>query len=156
MPARRQKDDQAEEQPAKGELSWLEEAECYELLATQPVGRIALAAPGEAPLVEPVNYVLDGRAIVFRTGAGTKLGLLRLGPVSFEVDWVDPHHRSGWSVLARGMAYEATHYETDHLELEPWAPGDRNRWVRLVVSELSGRRLGPADLGWGTHRAAYL
>src|SRR5437879_11578415 len=97
-----------------GTLAELSRDECLQLLATQPVGRLAIGIPDAAPLVVPVNFVLDGEAIVFRSDQGTKLALLHRSPVAFQVDFVDWIHRTGWSVLARGTAYEATHFETEH------------------------------------------
>lgn len=114
--------------------------ECLELLASQPIGRVAVASPGSAPLVVPVNYLLDGEVVVFRSDIGAKLHALR-HPVSFQVDCVDAIHRTGWSVLIRGTAYEATHWEVDHLHLESWAGDDKQHWVRVVPDVITGRRI---------------
>lgn len=125
----------------------LSREECLALLGAHSVGRLAVAAPGAAPLVVPVNYLLDGEVVVFRTGPGSKLRMLRGTPVSFQLDDVDPARRTGWSVLVRGRAYEATRWETEHLRLDPWAPGSRGHWIRVVADTVSGRRLrGPASL----------
>src|SRR3974390_2494822 len=48
----------------------LDYAECLRLLATKQVGRIGFAIWG-GPEILPVNYVLDGDAVVFATGAGS-------------------------------------------------------------------------------------
>lgn len=134
--------------PALGELS---RHECLELLRSHEVGRLAVATPGASPLVVPVNYLVDGDAIVFRTGTGSKLRALRGTPVSFQVDELDPIRRTGWSVLVRGWAYETTRWEIEHLPLEAWAPGDKEHWIRIVPDALSGRRVmlpdSSADLG---------
>ncbi len=119
--------------------------ECFDRLALFCVGRVAVALPDEAPLVVPVNFVLDGEVIVFRSGSGEKLRRLRQQPVSFQVDHVDVFRRSGWSVLVQGVAYEATPAEVAHLGIEAWAPGEREVWVRLVASSVSGRTIVPAD-----------
>src|SRR6266508_4316639 len=52
---------------ARAELDELDRDECFRLLASVPVGRIAVCGPGQAPLVVPVNFALDGDVIVFRT-----------------------------------------------------------------------------------------
>jgi nitroimidazol reductase NimA-like FMN-containing flavoprotein (pyridoxamine 5'-phosphate oxidase superfamily) len=139
-----------------GTLVELDQNECYTLMSTQAIGRLAVAAPGEAPLVVPVNFVLDGEVIVFRSDVGTKIRLLRQGPVAFEVDFIDWHHRTGWSVLARGVAYEATAREVEHLNLEPWVTGEKRDWIRIVVSEVTGRRLDRIDLPWARNPSGYL
>ncbi len=58
------------------------------------MGRVAIVVDGEAR-VFPVNYVLHGGDIVFRTDEGTKLDAARKGAkVTFEVDDSDPlYHR---------------------------------------------------------------
>jgi nitroimidazol reductase NimA-like FMN-containing flavoprotein (pyridoxamine 5'-phosphate oxidase superfamily) len=132
-------------------LSELTREECFALLATQVVGRLAVAAPGEAPLIVPVNFVVEREAIVFRSAAGTKLEVLGTNPVSFQVDAVDPNRRRGWSVLASGRAAEVGSWEIGHLMVETWA-GDRRRWVRLIVDRVTGRRLEPPELSWDDSR----
>src|ERR1700687_2681465 len=121
-----------------GGLNELSREECFELLASQPGGRIAIAIPDAAPLVVPVNFIMEGEVIVFRSGLGIKLDEVRKGQVSFQVDSIDWVHRSGWSVLAHGEAYEASHWETHHLDLDSWAGGDKSHWVRLKVGHISG------------------
>jgi uncharacterized protein len=119
----------------------LSREDCVKLLGDQSVGRFAVALPGEPPIVVPVNYLIDGDVIVFRTDLGQKLARLRQQPVAFQLDHVDHVHRTGWSVLVQGVAYEATHFEIDHLALQPWAQGDKSHWVRIVPSAITGRRL---------------
>jgi nitroimidazol reductase NimA-like FMN-containing flavoprotein (pyridoxamine 5'-phosphate oxidase superfamily) len=120
--------------------------ECLRLLRSQGIGRLAVATPGTSPLVVPVNYLVDGDEVVFRSGAGSKLRALRGAPVSFEVDEFDTLRRTGWSVLVRGSAYETTHWEIEHLPVEPWAPGDKAHWIRIVPDAVSGRRITLPDL----------
>ena len=135
------------EQQQTPTLHELSRDECFTLLRSQPIGRLAIAVPDRPPLVIPVNFVLDGEAIVFRSNPGTKLEWLDRGPVSFQVDGVDWMHRSGWSVLASGRAYRATHFEVDHLLVDSWS-GDKRHWVRIAVSEVTGRRLEQSDWDW--------
>ena len=45
--------------------------ECLELLRDQQVGRLAVVSHGR-PLIFPVNFAMDGEAVVFRTDPGTK------------------------------------------------------------------------------------
>ncbi|MGQ0520560.1 MAG: pyridoxamine 5'-phosphate oxidase family protein [Actinomycetota bacterium] len=115
--------------------------ECLGLLRAHEVGRLAVGVPGEAPLVLPVNYVVDGETVVFRSGPGSKLRAMRGTPVSFQLDQIDPVHHTGWSVLLRGRAYETTRWETGHLDVEPWVPEGRDHWIRVVPDDISGRRI---------------
>ena len=68
--------------------------ECWRLLSTQQVGRIAVVV-GHYPLVFPVNYAVVEKAIVFRTGVGEKLWAIHRSNVTFEVDELDTVARSG-------------------------------------------------------------
>ena len=127
------------------EVDILTREECLELLRSVPIGRVAVATPGAPPVVIPVNFVLDGEAIVFRSDPGTKLSALRGLPASFEVDVYDPLQQSGASVLVQGRAYEASHWEIDHVEVKPWAAGPKEHFVRIVPDVITGRRLRPTE-----------
>jgi len=122
----------------KRSMEELSVAECLELLGGASVGRIAVAGPDGPPLVIPVNFVMDGDVIVFRTGVGAKLDGLRRHPASFQIDWVDPFHRTGWSVLVQGFAYEGS---PPNVDLDPWDDGPKIHWVRLLPATITGRRL---------------
>jgi uncharacterized protein len=123
--------------------------ECLQLLADQQVGRLAVVQAGR-PHILPVNYVLDGEGVVFRTAAGTKLEATTRAPVAFEVDAIEPGTRSGWSVVVHGLAQEVTRLDRPDLQrrlaalpLDPWAPGDKPHLVRIAPSSITGRRLSP-------------
>lgn len=130
---------------ADGTLEELALADCLAFLKASIVGRVAVTVPGEAPLVVPVNFVLDGDTVVFRSDEGSKIDALRVGPVAFEADFVDPVRRTGWSVLVRGVAYEATPWEVDHIGLESWLAGAKAHWVRIVPASITGRRIRPPE-----------
>lgn len=117
--------------------------ECLALLATRPVGRLAVAERDNelGPLVVPVNFLLDGDTIVFRSDSGDKLRLLREHPVSFQVDEFDDLLREGWSVLVRGRAEPATPSQIERLHLHTWAPGEKATWIQLRPRRVSGRRI---------------
>jgi hypothetical protein len=119
-------------------LEVLDREECLRLLGTASVGRVAVALPGGAPLVVPVNYALDDDVVVLRTDPGSKLDALREHPASFQVDQIDPFHRTGWSVLVQGFAYESSPVDVD---LEPWDGGPKAHWVRIFAGAITGRRL---------------
>jgi nitroimidazol reductase NimA-like FMN-containing flavoprotein (pyridoxamine 5'-phosphate oxidase superfamily) len=125
----------------------LTRSECFALLATEHLGRVAVV-DDRGPVVFPVNFVLDRHTVVFRTGAGAKLSAASLGRrVAFEVDRADPVSHTGWSVLVRGEAVEVTDRaelaRLRTLPLEPWAPGARGHYVRILPAALTGRRIIP-------------
>src|ERR1700730_12737508 len=110
------------------------------------VGRVAFVVDG-LPVVFPVNYLAESpEAIVFCSGAGTKLSVLAGGaPVAFEVDSSRPLFHTGWSVLVRGTAREVT--DADELArlrrgpLRSWATPSSEHWIRISVEDISGRRI---------------
>jgi len=73
------------------------------------------------------------------------LGAVQKEFVAFEVDWVEPTWKIGWSVVVRGQARVVTdHSEFDRLgrlELLPWADGEKGAFVRIEMELISGRRL---------------
>jgi nitroimidazol reductase NimA-like FMN-containing flavoprotein (pyridoxamine 5'-phosphate oxidase superfamily) len=128
----------------------LTKSECFELLARERLGRVAFV-DDLGPLVVPVNFVLDRHMVVFRTGEGTKLdAAVRGSRVAFEIDGADAAMRTGWSVLVRGEAVEVTGAaelaRLRRLPLDPWAPGVKTHYVRILPAVLTGRRIwAPAD-----------
>lgn len=127
------------------EIEHLSEEECLELLRSRRLGRVAVTVRGQ-PLIFPVNYAADDRAVVFRTAPGMKLSEAPMSRVAFEIDEVDTAAGAAWSVMVRGVAYEIT--ETmDRLSerlrtlvVQPMAPGERRNWVAVMRHEISGRR----------------
>ena len=125
----------------------LDEDECLRLLAVEEVGRLAVIH-ATAPRIFPVNYVLENRTIVFRTDAGTKLDHGQRSPVCFEIDAFDRPTRSGWSVVVTGRLEEITPFdsrilaEAKALQIDPWAGGTRSHWMRILIDQISGRRVG--------------
>lgn len=129
----------------EGAMTVLTEDECLVLLAAHEVGRIAFEVEGRVEIL-PVNYGLEGRIIVFRTNAGTKLAAVRASAVAFEVDAWDPASGVGWSVVAKGQAEEITMNPgraAEHLRwipVHPAAPGERWHWIAIMPAEITGRR----------------
>ena len=134
-------------------LEALSETECLDLLARGCVGRVGFVVGGR-PLVLPVNYAADDRGVVvFRTAASSLLTAVAHQPVAFEIDGVDPTHRTGWSVVVQGEAAELDELGTpgvDRLRSIPvvtWAPGRRDRWFAITPEVVTGRRLPVQGLG---------
>lgn len=118
--------------------------DCWELLRTHEVGRIAWAN-SEGITVLPVNYIVVENGIIVRTTPTGLLGELAHDvTVAFQVDEVDAETLIAWSVLARGRAKELTEAErADQAESipEPWVGGERQLLLRIGVEQISGRAL---------------
>ena len=127
-------------------LEAIDADECRSLLAAEEIGRLAVIHGG-APAVFPVNYMLDGDAVVFRTAPGTKLSSGPRARVAFEIDAFDRSTRTGWSVVLTGRLEEVTHFDATtlrrvrELPVEPWAGGDKPHWMRIVPTGISGRAI---------------
>lgn len=135
-----------EDDTSPGSLSRLRKQECFELLRTRTVGRLAYVARADVPDVVPVNYVVHDGAILLRSGVGPKLQAAeRRAVVAFEVDDVDEHAHTGWSVVVVGRARRLTPAERDALPPDAvpvaWARGPRWAVVRLDPARVEGRRL---------------
>jgi nitroimidazol reductase NimA-like FMN-containing flavoprotein (pyridoxamine 5'-phosphate oxidase superfamily) len=118
--------------------------ECWELLADEIVGRLALVVDAH-PEIFPINYILQRRSIAFRTAGGTKLwSAASERPAALEIDGYDPGTEQAWSVVVRGdtelIEDQAERDAVDALHLEPWQPGDKNFYTRLTPRALTGRR----------------
>jgi nitroimidazol reductase NimA-like FMN-containing flavoprotein (pyridoxamine 5'-phosphate oxidase superfamily) len=142
----------------------LEPRDCWTLLRTTDVGRLAVNVRGE-PDIFPINFVVDHGSIVFRTASGTKLAFAVIGSkVAFEADGYDADSKLAWSVVLKGAAHpiENLHEFLDaaRLPLFPWHESPKNHFVRVEPDEISGRRFPVVDQErWRTaftdaHRAA--
>lgn len=123
----------------------LEAEECWSLLGTHGVGRVAVTAP-DGPAILPVNYVVADREVAFRTSSGALPGRAAGGETAFEVDHIDEAFSQGWSVLvvgaARAVTDEAGVGRLDGLAYsEPWAGGERDLWIALAAERITGRRI---------------
>ena len=91
-----------------------------------------------------MNCGVLNRQVVFRTGSETTLGAMDdRSAVVFETDHTDDVAESGWSVVVKGHLSRIT--DADELamvaefELHPWAPGVKDRWMKIVPTEVTGR-----------------
>ena len=127
------------------DLRTLSPAECFDLLEAGGVGRVGVAA-ADGIMILPVNFAVMRKTIVFRTAPDTLLAVYADGRVSFQADHLDEALHAGWSVLVHGYAHKVTdEREVKRLEertnLEPWAAGSRDVYVRITPARISGRRL---------------
>jgi nitroimidazol reductase NimA-like FMN-containing flavoprotein (pyridoxamine 5'-phosphate oxidase superfamily) len=122
----------------------LDEAECWGRLLGAQVGRLAFEGRDGAEIL-PLNYVLRGRTLLFRTAADAAMLAPQRRPVAFEIDhW---NTRTAWSVIAHGELRPSTDPDAPAREagsgIDPWAPderGPRSTVVELVVTTISGRQ----------------
>jgi len=132
----------------------LDEDESLRLISAGGIGRIAYQSRF-GPAVLPVNYKWYDGAVVFRTARHSALDedlQTRIAGgdylVAFEIDDYDTAGRQGWSVMLQGPAHhvesEEARERAKQAGVEPWAPGDRELFLRIVPHRVTGRRIKPA------------
>jgi nitroimidazol reductase NimA-like FMN-containing flavoprotein (pyridoxamine 5'-phosphate oxidase superfamily) len=131
-------------------LEHLSRDECMRLMGSVPVGRIVYTRQA-LPAVELVNFAMDDGDIIIRTDSGGKLAAATRGAVvAFEADSVDTTAHTGWSVTIVGYSHAVTDDdEVRHLEqvgLVPWAPGERDHFIRISPTFVNGRRIAAGRL----------
>jgi nitroimidazol reductase NimA-like FMN-containing flavoprotein (pyridoxamine 5'-phosphate oxidase superfamily) len=118
----------------------LTQEECWDLLGSHEFGRMAFHLGPEVHLT-PINYAVDGRSLLFRTAAGSKLvGVLMNPDVVFEIDDHDEH--GAVSVIIRGEARrleEDQAHRAEHVPLHPWVPTRKDEVVEIIPDEITGR-----------------
>lgn len=125
---------------------------CLRLLDSVPVGRVGFFADGEVVIL-PVNHLVDGQDVIFRTGTGSKLSYIRSEKlISFEADSYDAATHSGWSVVVSGYNEEvesdAEIRRLSDLGLRSWGrTADAGHWIRIRPTSITGRRTAGAAFG---------
>jgi transcriptional regulator with XRE-family HTH domain len=119
--------------------------ECRAYLGSQGIGRFVFVDV-RGPVAVPVNYKMLGDDIVFRTHPWTTLAARAAQRrVSLEVDHIDDALAEGWSVLVSGRAHRVTEpaelEQVSALGIRPWAAGERETYIRIVPTAITGRRL---------------
>lgn len=133
-------------------LTELDAQSCRQLLASTSLGRLAVNDE-PSPLVVPVNYVMHGDSILFRSAAGAKLEASRghRAMATFEVDGIDVGRRSGWSVVVQGPVEVVVDPGSDVLDavgrVAPLPGGDRPHVVAVHLETVTGRRIA-TDGAW--------
>lgn len=130
--------------PAKHRIVELTVEECMALLETRALGRLVYVADGD-PHIRPLNYLVHQGSVTFRIGYGDLLDVIHRQPVLFEVDHDDADTRTGWSVIVSGIAEEIWRAEelsiVHETGLRPWAPGDKDHYLRILPTAITGRQI---------------
>lgn len=133
---------------AEDDLYELHPEECWDLLRSQELGRLAFNVIDELHIT-PINYAVDGETLLFRSAAGSKLFSVELGgEVAFEVDELGEEEAT--SVVVRGRARrleEDEEHRAEDVPLRPWVGTDKPYVVEIVPTEVTGRRY-PLSRPW--------
>lgn len=115
--------------------------ECWARLSSMSLGRLVTVAGGE-PEIVPVNFAVQRRTVIIRTGPGTKLRDVQTNPrVLFEVD--DHTFETGWSVVVRGEASVLTDADeiagAERAQVLPWIASPKDTFIRIDPTAIHGR-----------------
>jgi len=131
----------------------------WALLRSAEVARLAVLIDHH-PDIFPINYIVDHGSVVFRTTEGTKLvaAVASVG-VAIEIDGYDAGSGEAWSVVIKGDALEIKEandlFDALYVPLFPWDAASKHRFVRIVPTELTGRRFNVVDrTAWSTPASA--
>lgn len=124
------------------DIEQLPEDECWALLASTELGRLAVVADDGVD-VFPVNFVVKDRLIFFSTAPGSKLiDITEQSRVAFEADGIA--NRSRWSVVVKGsarrLALDSEIEESGVRALHTLSPTDKWNYVRITPTTVTGRR----------------
>jgi len=131
----------------------LSPAQCWKLLSETSIGRLAVTVDGH-PDVFPVNYLVDGESLIFRTGGGTKIDAIREDArVAVEADAVSAEFGLAWSVVVKGRAEIAVSDDevlnATKQGMFPWQGVGKDHLVRIVAAEVTGKRFTlDASMTW--------
>jgi hypothetical protein len=137
-------------------VAYLTAEECWERLHRHELGRLVTHV-GDVLDIFPVNYVVDGEGVLFRTAQGSKLFELTVNDeVLFEVD--EYTETEAWSVVVRGHARALDTSEeverADGMGLTPWIPTLKYTYVRVAADSVTGRAFsrGPEPDRYGVQQ----
>lgn len=128
--------------PDEPQISILTAEECWRLLASERIGRIAIDS-GHGPQIFPVNHLVRDHIISFRSGPGEKTMETYSHPrVAFEADGREDD--AFWSVVVEGRVEVRS--DDDPLvrgaldSLVSFHPTEKHYVIDIIADQISGRR----------------
>ena len=119
-------------------------AEAMRRLGSVQLGRIFFTSYA-MPAVRPVNHLIDAGKLIIRSHEGSAIvsaaNASRGVIVAYEADQLDPHTRTGWSVVVTGLAHlvedpqEARHYRD---MLRSWVTGTMDHVISIMPEIVTG------------------
>jgi nitroimidazol reductase NimA-like FMN-containing flavoprotein (pyridoxamine 5'-phosphate oxidase superfamily) len=121
--------------------------EALRRLGSVEVGRVFFTSHA-MPAVRPVNHLLDGGDVIFRSHEGSAIvraaGAARGVVVAYEADQINPATRTGWSVVVTGLAYLVDDVQLAgryRAALWPWLTGQMDYVIRISPEIVTGYEL---------------
>ncbi len=124
----------------------LSQEQCWDLLRSNTTGRFGFVQQGRVVIL-PVNYLVDGQSIYFRTAEdGSIAEAVPSLESSFQIDDSRADRSEGWSVLVSGASSRVEDQDLltrlwGKVMAEPWAGGARNLFIRIQAHKVTGRHM---------------
>lgn len=121
----------------------LSSQECYRLLASVAMGRVAFTMQA-LPVIRPVNHLVHDDDIIIRTHADAALMSAVGQVVAYEADVIDAVSHVGWSVIVTGKATlvrDPAELERFRRDLDPWFGLDMHHVIRISPGLVTGYEL---------------
>jgi hypothetical protein len=125
----------------------LSDAAAMRLLASVDYGRVVFTRTA-LPAIRVVNHLVDGDRIIIRTRLTSAISAAVRSAdgvvIAYEADSLDPATRTGWSVVATGLAHTLTDPdEVSHYEqlLRPWV-NHADTVVAIAPAMITGVHIG--------------
>lgn len=137
----------------------LPESECWALLSSVRLARVALVRTDDYPDIRPINHLVWDGAIYLRTAPDAKVRTIAAHPrVAVEADGEDADGR--WSVVVRGEAEQVTSEaeirRAGVSDLVSWTPTTKHYVLKITPVAVTGRRFPLDAHGAGTPYAVPL
>jgi len=134
-------------EPGDRAIEELGTAECWRLLESVTLGRLAVTGLDGAPDVFPLNYTVHNGSLYARSAHGAKVLDIATRPAAaLEIDGEDDTWH--WSVVVRGAAVRVEHdaeiRDSGVLRLGSANPASKPHVIRLTPSTVTGRRFRKA------------
>lgn len=124
----------------------LSQERCWDLLRSNTTGRFGFLQQGRV-MILPVNYLVDGQSIYFRTaGDGSIAEAVPSLESSLQIDDSRADRSEGWSVLVSGASSRVEDQDLltrlwGKVMAEPWSGGERNLFIRIHAESVTGRHV---------------
>lgn len=128
----------------------LDVEECWRLVGEHGVGRVVFEGDADGTQVVPTRYDARSGTAFFRAQIFGELARrVHTRTTTLQVDELDPHTLTGWSIVMTGTARRVSDAETMASlwtldRPQPWIPGPFTQWIALPVDHVRGQRVRTA------------
>lgn len=129
------------------DFAHLDARECWRLVSDHGIGRVVFAGDTWTQVVPTTYDAVNGTAYFRAPTFGELAQRVDGRTASLQVDNIDRHTFTGWSVLMTGTAHRVEDASTVASlwglgRPHAWFPGKQTQWIALPVDVVLGQRVG--------------